>query len=61
MALVLPTTWAMRALDGVTWQGSDWAAVAGNIGVIAAFTVGLTLAAMRRLRAQEVRRYAGRS
>lgn len=44
-ALALPTAWAMRGLDAVTWQGRDLAAVLPAVGAVAAFAAAFLAAA----------------
>jgi len=59
VALSLPTAWAMRGLDGVTWQGRGLGDVAPHVLAVAGFT-GLFLAvAVARLVASEARRRRG--
>ena len=59
LALSLPTAWAMRGLDGVTWQGRGLADVAPHVLAVAGFT-GLFLAvAVARLVSSEARRRRG--
>ncbi len=59
VALALPTTWAMRGLDAVTWQGRGLADVLPNAAVVAGFA-GLFLAvAVARLVSSEARRRRG--
>lgn len=59
VALSLPTTWAMRGLDGVTWQGRGLADVAPHVLAVAGFA-GLFLAvAVARLVSSEARRRRG--
>ncbi len=41
LARALPTTWAMRGLDGVTWQGRPFAALAPSLGAVFGFAAGL--------------------
>lgn len=55
----LPTTWAMRGLDGVTWQGRGWSAVLPAAGITLGFTVLFLGAAGLRLAAVEARRRRG--
>jgi ABC-2 type transport system permease protein len=61
LALALPTTWAMRGLDGVTWQGRGILAVLPNVGVVAAFTALFLAVAAARLVFSEARRRRGLS
>jgi len=59
LALCLPTTWAMRGLDAVTWQGQGLSSVIANVGVLAGFT-GLFLAvAVAKFVTSEGRRRRG--
>ena len=55
IALSLPTTWAMRGLDAVTWQGRGLAAALPGVGVVLAFAVGFLALAAWRLSASEAR------
>ena len=55
IALSLPTTWAMRGLDAVTWQGRGLAAALPGVGVVAAFAVGFMALAAWRLSVSEAR------
>ena len=55
LALSLPTTWAMRGLDGVTWQGRDFLAVLPNVSMVAAFTAVFLAVAVARLVSSEAR------
>jgi ABC-type multidrug transport system permease subunit len=50
LALVLPTTWAMRALHGVVSFGRGLPELATPLAVLAAFAIGFTLIAVRSLR-----------
>ncbi|CAN5162636.1 hypothetical protein BH11PLA2_BH11PLA2_33280 [soil metagenome] len=59
LALALPTTWAMRGLDAVTWQGRDFAALVPSAAAVLAFTVLFLGVAILRLKAQESRRRLG--
>ena len=59
LALSLPTTWAMRGLDGVTWQGRDFLAVLPNVSMVAAFTAVFLAVAVARLVSSEARRRRG--
>ncbi len=58
-ALALPTTWLMRGLDAVTWQGRDLQSVLPNVGVVAAFTAVILAGATARLVTSEARRRRG--
>jgi len=53
VALSLPTSWAMRGLGGVTWQGQGFLAVLPNVGMVAAFATAFLVLAAWRLRASE--------
>ena len=55
IALSLPTTWAMRGLEAVTWQGRGLSAALPGVGVVAAFAVGFMALAAWRLSAAEAR------
>ena len=53
VALALPTSWAMRGLGGVTWQGHGLFAVLPSVGMVMAFAVAFLVLAAWRLRASE--------
>lgn len=55
IAMSLPTTWAMRGLEAVTWQGRGLAAALPGAGVAAGFAVALMALAAWRLTAAEAR------
>lgn len=59
LALALPTTWAMRGLDGVTWQGRGLLAVLPNVAAVAAFAAVFLGIAVARLATIEARRRRG--
>jgi ABC-2 type transport system permease protein len=59
VALSLPTTWAMRGLDAVTWQGLGLGAVLPAAAAVAAFAAAFLAAASYRLAASERRRRRG--
>jgi ABC-2 type transport system permease protein len=59
LALSLPTTWAMRGLDGVTWQGRGLAETARGAAAVAAFAAVLLALAVARLVAAEEQRKRG--
>ncbi len=59
VALSLPTTWAMRGLDRVTWQGRGLGAVLPNVAMVAAFTAVFLAVAVARLVTSEARRRRG--
>ena len=52
-ALSLPTTWAMRGLGGVTWEGLGLWAVLPSVGVVTAFAVVFLAIAVLRLKQVE--------
>ncbi len=58
-ALALPTTWAMRGLDRVTWQGRGLLDALPYVGAVAAFAAAFLVLAVWRLTADERRRAAG--
>lgn len=58
-ALSLPTTWAMRGLDGVTWQGRGLGAALPGIGVVGGFAALFLAMAIARLMTSEARRRRG--
>jgi ABC-2 type transport system permease protein len=45
MALALPTSWAMRGLDGVTWQGLGWSGAAPCVAAVLGFSAAFLVAA----------------
>jgi ABC-2 type transport system permease protein len=53
VAMSLPTSWAMRGLGGVTWQGHGFLAVLPSLGMVTAFTAVFLALAVWRLRASE--------
>ncbi len=55
----LPTTWAMRGLDGVTWQGQSLIRVLPAVGVVLLFAGGFLLLAAVRFSKLEARRRRG--
>ena len=55
VALSLPTSWAMRGLGGVTWEGHGLLAVLPSVGMVAAFSIAFLLLAAWRLRIAERR------
>ena len=59
LALALPTTWAMRGLDGVTWQGRGQVEVLPNVGVVLGFTAAFLTIAVGRFVTSEARRRRG--
>ena len=58
-ALGLPTTWAMRGLDAVTWQGRGLGSALPAVGVVAAFAAAFLAMATVRLISSEARRRRG--
>ncbi|MBN9517617.1 ABC transporter permease, partial [bacterium] len=58
-ALALPTTWAMRGLDRVTWQGRGLFDALPYVGAVTAFAAAFLALAVWRLKADERRRAAG--
>lgn len=59
LSLSLPTTWAMRGLDGVTWQGRDLFGSLPSVSVVAAFTAVFLAVAVAKLVSSEARRRRG--
>lgn len=59
VSLALPTTWAMRALDGATWQGRSPLDIAPSLGMVLGFTALFLAVAYRQLAAGEARRRRG--
>jgi ABC-2 type transport system permease protein len=59
LALSLPTTWAMRGFDSVTWQGGRFVSVLPNIGVLFGFTAAFVALALARFITTEARRRRG--
>jgi ABC-2 type transport system permease protein len=53
LSLALPTTWAMRGLESVTWQGSGFWAALPNVAVVASFALLLLVIAALRLKLSE--------
>ena len=53
VALSLPTSWAMRGLGSVTWQGQGFFAVLPSVAMVAAFAATFLLLAAWRLRTIE--------
>jgi ABC-2 type transport system permease protein len=58
-AQFLPTTWAMRGLDGLLWQGFGWSELLPSLGMVLAFDVGLVALAFVRLAQVEARARRG--
>lgn len=61
LADCLPTTWAMRAMEGLTWQQAAPADVARQLLVVGAFVIGLLALASWRLMRMEGREQRGMS
>lgn len=59
LSLSLPTTWAMRGLDGVTWQGRDFFGSLASVSVVAGFTAIFLALAVAKLVSSEARRRRG--
>lgn len=59
IALSLPTTWAMRGLDGVTWQGRGLLACVPSAAVVFAFAAVFLGIAVAKLVSSETRRRRG--
>jgi len=59
LALALPTTWAMRGFDGVTWQGRGFWDSLPNASAVAGFSALFLGLAVARLSASESRRRRG--
>jgi ABC-2 type transport system permease protein len=59
LALALPTSWAMRGLEGVTWQGRGLAATLPTAAAVAGFAAVFLAVAVARLAASEARRRRG--
>jgi ABC-2 type transport system permease protein len=54
-ALLLPTTWAVRGLEGVTWQGMGWSGAVRCAGTLLGFSVTFLVLALWRLTRSEAR------
>jgi ABC-2 type transport system permease protein len=59
LALSLPTTWAMRGFDTVTWQGGGFLAVLPHISALIGFTTLFFGLAIARFITSEARRRRG--
>jgi ABC-2 type transport system permease protein len=53
VSLALPTTWAMRGLEAVTWQSGGLVSALPSVGVVGGFALALLLVAAVRLKAAE--------
>jgi ABC-2 type transport system permease protein len=60
LALALPTTWAMRGLDGVTWQGRGFLATVPSVAAVFGFAAVFLAVAVARFVSGEARRRSGR-
>ncbi len=58
-SLALPTSWAMRGFDGVTWQGESLARVLPKVVAVLSFAFGFLLVAIFLFRRSEARRGRG--
>jgi ABC-2 type transport system permease protein len=57
VSMLLPTTWAMRGLDAVTWQGASWRTVLPyTIAIVAFALAGFALAAARLVAVDRAKR-----
>ena len=61
LALSLPTTWAMKGLDGVTWQGRELVGSLPSVSVVAGFTAVFLAVGVARLVSSEARRRRGQA
>lgn len=61
IASVFPTTWAMRGLDGVTWQGRSLMDTLPAVAVVTGFAAVFLAAAIACLLTTEARRGRGRT
>ena len=59
LADILPTAWAMRGLDRVTWQAADLRSVSPSLGMLAGFTVAFFGLALFQFILSEARRRRG--
>jgi ABC-2 type transport system permease protein len=59
LALSLPTTWAMKGFDAVTWQGKGLLAAVPSVSAVAGFTAVFLAVAVARLVSSEARRRRG--
>ena len=61
LSLAMPTTWAMRGLEGVAWQGRGLIASLPSLAAVAGFTACFLAVAIARLVSNESRRRRGYS
>lgn len=61
VAQSLPTTWAMRALDGATWQGRDFAGTLPSLLAVVGFTILFLGFAFRQFFRLETKMRLGRA
>jgi len=59
LSLSLPTTWAMRGFDAVTWQGGGLLSSLPSVSAVAGFTALFLAVAVARLMSSEARRRRG--
>jgi len=59
LSLSLPTTWAMRGLDGLTWQGQSLGVVWPCVLAVAGFAMLFLVLAVSRFAWSEARRKRG--
>ena len=59
LALSLPTTWAMKGLDAVTWQGRGLLSTLPNVAIVAGFAAVFLAIAVARFMSSEARRRRG--
>ncbi len=59
LSLAMPTTWAMRGLEGVAWQGRGLIASLPSLAAVAGFTACFLAVAVARLVSNESRRRRG--
>ena len=59
LSLSLPTTWAMRGFDSVTWQGRGFWDSLLSVGAVAGFSALFLCVAVARLTSSEARRRRG--
>ena len=59
LSLGLPTTWAMRGFDGVTWQGRGFWDSLLSVSAVAGFSALFLAVAVARLVSSEARRRRG--